>query len=149
VRGFSFFIFLVLGLGLNKGYTKEPTSKDILNSYVLIQEALASDNLSLAQTKAQDLQIQLKSDSQNLRSKDFKDLKNLIILFLKSKTIEEARNEFKKLSSPFVEWIVRNKEAGFEVVHCPMAGAKWVQKKGEILNPYYGKEMLSCGEKVK
>ncbi|NJN27471.1 MAG: efflux RND transporter periplasmic adaptor subunit [Cyclobacteriaceae bacterium] len=36
------------------------------------------------------------------------------------------------------------------VQHCPMAnsdkGADWLSTKKEILNPYFGKSMLSCGE---
>ena len=42
--------------------------------------------------------------------------------------------------------------SGYEVVFCPMAfnnkGAYWVQKTGEIVNPYHGMMMLHCGDKV-
>ena len=38
---------------------------------------------------------------------------------------------------------------GYAVAFCPMAdddrGARWVQKKGEIANPYFGSSMLICG----
>ena len=38
---------------------------------------------------------------------------------------------------------------GYAVAHCPMAieeqGARWVQAKGDIANPYFGEEMLYCG----
>ena len=50
----------------------------------------------------------------------------------------------------FVGLILHN--AGYEVVFCPMAfnnkGAYWVQKTGEIINPYHGMMMLHCGDKV-
>ena len=29
-----------------------------------------------------------------------------------------------------------------------MAKAKWIQKPGTLRNPYYGKSMLDCGEKI-
>jgi Cu(I)/Ag(I) efflux system membrane fusion protein len=36
------------------------------------------------------------------------------------------------------------------VQHCPMAdsnkGADWLSKEKEILNPYFGQDMLTCGE---
>ena len=39
------------------------------------------------------------------------------------------------------------------VQHCPMAdsnkGADWLSNKEEILNPYFGQAMLSCGENTK
>jgi Cu(I)/Ag(I) efflux system membrane fusion protein len=45
-----------------------------------------------------------------------------------------------------------DQRGGYEVVFCPMAfnnkGAYWVQKTGEIVNPYHGMMMLHCGDKV-
>ena len=36
------------------------------------------------------------------------------------------------------------------IQHCPMAdenkGADWLSMEKEILNPYFGKSMLTCGE---
>ncbi len=41
----------------------------------------------------------------------------------------------------------------YYVQHCPMAdsnkGADWLSKEKEILNPYFGNAMLSCGENIK
>ena len=38
---------------------------------------------------------------------------------------------------------------GYGVGFCPMAfdfaGASWIQREGEIMNPYYGSGMLHCG----
>jgi RND family efflux transporter MFP subunit len=31
------------------------------------------------------------------------------------------------------------------VVHCPMAEADWLSEAAEVVNPYYGSEMLNCG----
>ena len=30
--------------------------------------------------------------------------------------------------------------------YCPMADANWLQKEDAIINPYFGKKMLNCGE---
>jgi Cu(I)/Ag(I) efflux system membrane fusion protein len=39
------------------------------------------------------------------------------------------------------------------IQHCPMAysnkGADWLSNKEEILNPYFGQAMLTCGEVTK
>lgn len=64
------------------------------------------------------------------------------------KGIEDLRNSFKDLSQLFIG-NGKNKELEqLQIMSCSMAKAKWVQKKGDIANPYYGKKMLSCGEKV-
>lgn len=38
-------------------------------------------------------------------------------------------------------------------IHCPMAsnekGADWISDSKEVRNPYFGKEMLTCGEVIK
>lgn len=34
------------------------------------------------------------------------------------------------------------------VAKCQMAKAKWIQTKGGIKNPYNGKSMLECGQKI-
>ena len=38
---------------------------------------------------------------------------------------------------------------GLRVVHCPMAlgteGARWIQRDGNVANPYHGRRMLHCG----
>jgi len=34
---------------------------------------------------------------------------------------------------------------GVRVAVCPMVQKPWLQKGDAIANPYYGKEMLTCG----
>jgi len=66
--------------------------------------------------------------------------------------IKSRRKAFKPLSDTLIAAI---RESGTDavgnayVVHCPMAfgntGADWLSAKPEILNPYYGDTMLTCG----
>lgn len=68
--------------------------------------------------------------------------------------IDTARTAFSKVSMGLITYLKVHPAAreGLEVVHCPMAfnnkGAYWVQKQGKIINPYHGKMMLHCGDKV-
>lgn len=68
--------------------------------------------------------------------------------------IETARVGFEKMSMGLISFLKANpaQQAGLEVIFCPMAfnnkGAYWVQKKGEVTNPYHGKMMLRCGDAV-
>ena len=70
---------------------------------------------------------------------------------LRDKPIKEQRDAFKKLSEAVLELtnrVAASRAVGskLHVIHCPMAGARWIQATDEVANPYYGSEMLECGE---
>jgi hypothetical protein len=62
-----------------------------------------------------------------------------------------ARVAFSALSDAVVAYSEKTKAAGDGVhtMFCPMANKQWMQKGEKIRNPYYGKSMLTCGEKKK
>ncbi len=146
MRFFSLLTATILG-GLilsPEGRAQNIAVHDLVPEYIAIQEALAADDLAGAQAKAHELQKKALPG----KSKDLKKIKASLASFIKSRSIASARKEFKKLSPSFVDWADKNKDSRFEVLYCPMAGAKWLQRKGEVSNPYFGKEMLHCGEKT-
>jgi len=66
-----------------------------------------------------------------------------------------ARKAFKPISHAVVTLAtqVRSEkaESSFTHFYCPMVpggGGDWLQADGNLLNPYFGSEMLRCGEKV-
>jgi hypothetical protein len=100
-----------------------------------IQKAAAELSISAAGLKDRAVAKKIKASSDRLKS---------------ASSIKAARDQFKKLSEVVLVWYrAQNKGASlFEEVNCSMAHASWLQKKGEVKNPYYGKEMLACGDKV-
>ena len=66
----------------------------------------------------------------------------------KAKSLKDMRTAFKGLSKPVTKWAKATKPKGLDVAYCSMAKGSWVQKRGEIRNPYYGASMLTCGEVV-
>jgi Cu(I)/Ag(I) efflux system membrane fusion protein len=69
--------------------------------------------------------------------------------------LKKARLEFKSISHAVVTLAtqVRSAEAQNSFTHffCPMVpggGGDWLQPGGNLLNPYFGSEMLRCGDKV-
>jgi len=60
----------------------------------------------------------------------------------------DAREAFKGLSMPMGMWATMARPDGIDLVYCPMAKGGWLQKTGDIRNPYHGSEMLACGEVV-
>lgn len=73
---------------------------------------------------------------------------------LGSPDIATVRLAYRKLSEGVIAWLAANPDAraGLELVHCPMTftneGAYWVQRAGQINNPYEGAMMLRCGAKI-
>ena len=111
----------------------------LLTSYVEIQEKLASDDLSGAKTAASKALVATSSDKE--LKKTFEQINN-------AKNLEAGREAFKAASKYVVESRKTNLPAEYMIAYCPMAGAKWIQRKGDLKNPYLGKEMLACGEKL-
>jgi hypothetical protein len=63
-----------------------------------------------------------------------------------------ARTAFSELSDAVIALSESTKaEAvdGSHAMYCPMAKKQWLQKGNKVSNPYYGKAMLTCGEKKK
>jgi Cu(I)/Ag(I) efflux system membrane fusion protein len=66
-----------------------------------------------------------------------------------------ARKDFKPISHAIVTLASQVRGEGaqnsFTHFYCPMVkdgGGDWLQPGGELLNPYFGSEMLRCGDKV-
>jgi hypothetical protein len=66
----------------------------------------------------------------------------------KTRKIEDARVAFGAMSEAIVAYMDAQKlspASGVRVAFCPMVKKPWLQKDGELRNPYYGRSMLTCG----
>jgi len=59
--------------------------------------------------------------------------------------LDAAREAFGELTKPLVRYRKAVGAERLKVAYCPMAKKVWLQPEGEIGNPYYGSEMLTCG----
>ena len=65
------------------------------------------------------------------------------------KTLADARRAFGTVSDALVAYARANagvRAAGIRIAYCPMARKSWLQRDGQVENPYYGNRMLACGE---
>jgi hypothetical protein len=67
-----------------------------------------------------------------------------------TKDIVKLRSLFSTLSANMYDMMkIEKAESPIYFQHCPMynngKGADWLSKESEILNPYYGSQMLNCG----
>ena len=128
------------------------------DAYFAIQQALAADQNPKA-TDVDALEQSLSRLSQSVdvpdaALSDLQDAKRTIPRF--SGTLDESRQAFRTLSHALLHaaTIVRGERTANRLVHmyCPMVpggGGDWMQAEGELINPYWGSEMLSCGEVVR
>jgi Cu(I)/Ag(I) efflux system membrane fusion protein len=84
-----------------------------------------------------------------------KQIRNSTEQIIKAKDLKEQRVQFEPLSDAVIE-TADNFGLKLNVVYvqfCPMAfddkGAYWLSESEEIFNPYFGDEMLHCGEIIK
>jgi hypothetical protein len=99
--------------------------KQFLAGYGKIHTALAADDLASAKSAGRELGDEGSG-------------------IAKAGTLKDARAAFEKLSEKAKQLAAG--QAGYYVVHCPMLQKDWVQTSEKIANPYYGKEMATCGE---
>lgn len=129
----------------------------ILGSYLKIGDTLAADSVDGVRSEAKRIAERTpKLDPKGVTGEHeahYKDipakLKAAAQTLSRAKTLEEARDAYKKLSMPMGMWASMSQPAGIDVVYCPMAKASWLQKQGAIRNPYHGVKMLRCGQVVK
>ena len=116
---------VALGSAMIQAAPLSDTDKQFLARYEKVRGALAADDLGAARTAAGDLGDEGAA-------------------LAKSSSLKDARAAFEKLSDKAKQLAAG--QAGYYVVHCPMLNKDWVQTSEKIANPYYGKEMATCGE---
>jgi Cu(I)/Ag(I) efflux system membrane fusion protein len=125
-------------------------------AYFEVQEALAADQTPPADAaqrvaaQARDLAETLPEPSRERARKVAAQAEHLHHMNLVA-----ARKAFKPISHAVIALATQVRGTGaeqsFTHFHCPMVadgGADWLQPGGELQNPYFGSEMLRCGEKV-
>ncbi len=125
--------------GVSCSAMEETMVSAVFANYTSVQEALAEDDSASAREALR-----------ALAQEPDPEIREAAKAALEAEDLKAVRKQFKLLSSK-VEKLELPK--GYVVAYCPMAddgkGATWVQKDGEIENPYFGSEMLKCGEVTK
>ncbi|MCB0471962.1 MAG: efflux RND transporter periplasmic adaptor subunit [Flavobacteriaceae bacterium] len=136
--------------------------KNVFAEYTNLKNALVAGNFESARSSSQKMQVKMGQVDMELL-KDAKvhkkwmqlenEINNGVSAFETSKNIDQQRDHFKALSLKMAEGLTLfgiNQKVYLQF--CPMAddnkGAYWLSLDKEILNPYFGDLMLSCGSTV-
>jgi hypothetical protein len=130
--------------------------RPIYSDYQVIHRALAADRLAgVDRAAARIAKRASKLDPSTVSGKHaahYRDLPRKITAAAravkKAGDLKQTREAFKSLSRPLAMWATMSQPKGINVVYCSMAKASWLQSDATIANPYYGSEMLRCGEIV-
>jgi hypothetical protein len=136
---------LLLGLVIaGRGVSASESLKAIVESYLTIQSHLAADQL--ADVKAPARAIAARAAT---LGKEGANIAKAATSLESAADFKSAREAFGALTDAVLA--AGNAEGwkdveGVRLTFCPMVNRSWLQKDGQIRNPYYGKAMLTCGE---
>ncbi|MFD2162093.1 DUF3347 domain-containing protein [Paradesertivirga mongoliensis] len=124
---------------------KDAKSQEVYQHYIHLKTALVNSDGKEAQAGASALSTAL-TDAGNKKAADISSQ------IAASADIKAQRDNFDELTAE-VESFVKGaglKSGKIYKQYCPMAkdgdGAYWLASESDIKNPYYGDEMLTCGE---
>lgn len=114
--------------------------------YEDLKDVLVKSNASEARTAAAELGAALR------KIKGSESTAALADKIASSTDLSQQRTSFTALSNDVIKLFKQSElsSGSIYVQYCPMAnegeGGYWLSSKEEIMNPYYGDEMLHCGE---
>jgi hypothetical protein len=118
----------------------------ILKQYFSLKDALVASNAPNAQKEATTLCTSLKASPVFAKSVIICDS------IAKTSDLAKQRTTFTNLSNQLIAQFSKTQvlKGSFYLQFCPMAnegnGGYWLAAEQEVRNPYYGDEMLACGE---
>ena len=130
----------------------------VVQVYIQLKEALTKDDFVTAEKQSKALKSAfikvdmslLLGDAHNAWMADLKKLNAANNRIIVAKNIKNQRDNFGPLGATLSKVIdsygIISKKGKIYVDYCPMVKQVWLSYDKNILNPYYGKSMLTCGE---
>jgi hypothetical protein len=129
---------------------------NVVTAYLSVKNALIGDNSTVTESKAKDLLASINAVPMNKLTPDQHKLWMAYMEKLQfdsrhiseSAVLDHQREHFSSLSKNMFE-VVKGLKLNSTVIYeqyCPMKKATWLSETAAIKNPYYGKQMLTCGK---
>ena len=138
-------IFSIISVAAQKS---NPALSNLYSQYIQIKDALASDNADKTSQAANNfIKTAGTIDAKLLSEGNINALRKDATAISESRNIQKQRQFFYNLSDNMIAIAKKFKLADQSVFvqYCPMADGNWLSNEKKIVNPYYGKSMLSCG----
>lgn len=134
---------------------RKPSEEMVINDDILNAIYLQYLNLSRALTEGNISAAKISSNAIEAGAREMSDGRLIAVSAAKITTasnIEVQRSAYLTLSKEMIALIKKSglNKGAIYVEYCPMAfdnkGGHWLSSNTEIRNPYFGDEMLTCGE---
>jgi len=122
-------------------FVDEPRIADVLDAYYAIQDHLTKDSIDTVGDQAQRIVTAARSPA-------IRTAAGPLVHAPHKKDIKVTRDDFQALSDVLIAYVAQHRKQMKTMplkAYCPMADAFWLQKGGELVNPYMGSKMLRCG----
>jgi uncharacterized protein DUF3347 len=114
----------------------------LLDAYLKVQTDLAGDDLKAAVADAKVVSAEAAKAGQTAEK-----IRTSADKLAGAAKIDAAREAFGELSDAFIQFAGGKSPGGdVRMAYCPMVKKSWLQRGEKIQNPYFGKEMIGCGE---
>jgi hypothetical protein len=114
----------------------------VLDPYLKVHAALAQDKIDKADASAIVTEAAKLGDDGKAIASAARELEA-------AADIKTARKAFGDLSEALIAYDGKHKgsvPADLKLAYCPMQDRSWYQKGDTVANPFYGKEMPTCGQ---
>jgi len=126
--------------------TSMAETSDLARAYVALADSLAGDNTDPVAVdhfvrKITDLPPSIRQEVANIET---------LAHMMHGKELAGQLEVFKTLSRQVMDFLSKNPPSGMTLFtfHCSMVNADWIGSTAKVRNPYYGSQMLTCGEKT-
>jgi len=151
-----FTVFITYSTVKAQDKTANTAVNNVLSAYLDVKNALTTDNNAQTKAKAKDLLTaitavpmdKLTADQHKLWMTYAEKLEFDSRHISESDAIDHQREHFTSLSKNMYE-VTKGLKLNTNTVYeqyCPMKKATWLSETNAIKNPYYGKQMLTCGK---
>lgn len=153
VKLYLFAVMLFISLPLFSN-AQDNTINSVLTNYFVVKNDLTTDNYALAKTHSVDLATAIKTVPMDKVPADqaaiWKKIQLSATRLGAAKDIDLQRDYFAILSQNMIVITKALKTNTIPVYqqYCPMKKLSWLSELALIKNPYYGKQMLTCGQTV-
>lgn len=144
IRAALFVMFVVASSGVVRAGDALLT---MLDPYFRIQSALSDDKTDGVKVDATAIAVAAKA-----LGEPGAPIAKAADVLANAADLAAARAAFGELSDAVIAFSESTKAQtgdGVTAMYCPMVKKQWLQKGSNVSNPYYGKSMLTCGEKKK
>ncbi|WP_158826990.1 DUF3347 domain-containing protein [Mucilaginibacter lacusdianchii] len=126
-----------------------PSKDAILSAYYGVKNALITSNAATTNAKAKEFQTAVNAVPADQLTEEQKDKLLFDARHIgESNDIAHQREHFANLSQNLYALVKAGKFNSSPIYrdYCPMKKSYWLSESAAIKNPYYGNQMLTCGE---